>query len=66
MASSPDDAQAIGFSPDGEFLEIHNVKILEDKVLGKYFRHQNVGSFIRQLNNYGFKTYCKFGASDNC
>jgi hypothetical protein len=56
MAMCADNAVAIGFSSDGLCLEIRDAKLLSELVLQKYFKHKNVSSFIRQLNNYGFKT----------
>jgi hypothetical protein len=56
MAMNPENSRAIGFSSDGLCLEIRDAKLLSSEVLQKYFKHKNVSSFIRQLNNYGFKT----------
>jgi hypothetical protein len=56
MASSPDNGAAIGFNADGDCLEIRNPRLLGSDILPKYYKHKNVSSFVRQLNNYGFKT----------
>jgi regulator of replication initiation timing len=56
MASCPENGTAIGFNADGDCLEIRNPRILGSDILPKYYKHKNVSSFVRQLNNYGFKT----------
>ena len=56
MASCEENGNAIGFSPEGDVLEIRDITLLSSQILPKYFNHSNVSSLTRQLNNYGFKT----------
>jgi len=56
MSSSDVNKSVIGFSKDGDCLEIRDSKRLGNEVLPRYFKHQQLNSFIRQLNNYGFRT----------
>lgn len=56
MSNTPENEPAIGFAADGVSLEIRNTEDLSTIVLPKHFKHRNVSSFIRQLNNYGFRT----------
>lgn len=42
------------WSDDGKEMQIKNTSRLEEEVLPNFFRHAKLGSFIRQLNMYGF------------
>lgn len=46
----------IRFSDDGKSVEIHNEQDFTAELLPKYYKHSSMSSFIRQLNNYGFRT----------
>ena len=51
MQNSP----AVGFNSAGSALEIRDESLLSKEILPKYFKHNNLSSFIRQLNMYGFE-----------
>jgi regulator of replication initiation timing len=65
MASSLENEAAIGFNADGDCLEIRNPRLLGSDILPKYYKHKNVSSFVRQLNNYGFKTTPSGGGNND-
>ena len=44
----------IKWAPDGDGFIITKITGFTEHILPKYFKHQNISSFIRQLNMYGF------------
>lgn len=42
----------ISWQPDGRSFLIKDVNLCAEKVLPMYFKHNNIQSFIRQLNMY--------------
>ena len=48
------DPTVLSFSPDGDAFYVYNQSIFAQKYLPQYFKHSNYGSFVRQLNLYGF------------
>ncbi|GAB1302986.1 Heat shock factor protein 3 [Apodemus speciosus] len=47
--------QVIRWSKDGHSFQIVNQETFAKEVLPKYFKHNRLASFIRQLNMYGFR-----------
>ncbi|CAH6780175.1 heat shock factor protein 3 [Phodopus roborovskii] len=45
----------IRWSKDGHSFQIVNEEIFSNEILPKYFKHNKIASFIRQLNMYGFR-----------
>ncbi|KAM8965664.1 heat shock factor protein 3-like isoform 2-T2 [Sarcophilus harrisii] len=58
--STTDDV--IGWNPSGQSFSILDEQKFSKELLPKYFKHNNISSFIRQLNMYGFR---KVTAVDN-
>lgn len=48
------DPEVSSFSADGASFEIYDQSIFAQEYLPQYFKHSNYGSFVRQLNLYGF------------
>ncbi|EED91633.1 hypothetical protein THAPSDRAFT_23188 [Thalassiosira pseudonana CCMP1335] len=48
------DQQVASFSSDGKSFNVYDQAAFAQKYLPQYFKHSNWGSFVRQLNLYGF------------
>ncbi|EFA03527.1 heat shock factor protein [Tribolium castaneum] len=58
MISHQEAANVIVWSDSGDSFIIKNQALLITKLLPLYFKHNNMGSFIRQLNMYDFHKIC--------
>ncbi|KAF4316124.1 hypothetical protein JM18_008722 [Phytophthora kernoviae] len=54
-----EDEDVISWSHQGTAFQIRQPDELADKILPKYFKHNKVSSFQRQLNYFGFKKWTK-------
>ena len=60
MISDTTYSDTVCWSQDGKSFLIKNSKAFSEEVLPKYFKHNNLASFVRQLNMYDFhKRRCK-------
>ncbi|KAK3270487.1 stress-responsive transcription factor hsf1 [Cymbomonas tetramitiformis] len=55
LVDSPETDHIISWSDNGTSFTIWKPELLERDLLAKHFKHSNMSSFIRQLNNYGFR-----------
>ncbi|GJN93111.1 hypothetical protein Rhopal_006156-T1 [Rhodotorula paludigena] len=54
MVSEPETDHLIRWSEDGDSFFVPSADRVGKELLPRYFKHQNFGSFVRQLNMYGF------------
>ncbi|XP_055981244.1 heat shock factor protein 1 isoform X1 [Sorex fumeus] len=55
LVSDPDTDALICWSPSGNSFHVLDQGQFAKEVLPKYFKHNNMASFVRQLNMYGFR-----------
>lgn len=63
MLSDDSLSDTISWTPSGESFELRNLTEFSEQVLPKYFKHNNLASFVRQLNMYDFHKQRKGGSS---
>ena len=65
ILSNPDYEPWISWMPHGRAFKVHVPVSFENGVLPTYFGHKRYSSFLRDLNNHGFKHLTK-GIDRNC
>lgn len=55
LVEDPDTDPLICWSPNGTSFHVFDQGRFSKEVLPKYFKHNNMASFVRQLNMYGFR-----------
>lgn len=65
ILSNVDYAKWISWMPHGRTFRIHVPVMLESQVCPVYFHHRRYSTFLRELNNYGFKHITQ-GPDRNC
>ena len=64
IVSNPQTDQAIIWTPKGDSFVITDPDTFARDILPTYFKHNNIRSFIRQLNTYGFRKRTNISSSD--
>ena len=59
ILSTPEYEKWISWMPHGRSFKVHVPVMFEAQVCPKYFDHKRYSSFLRELNNYGFKHVSK-------
>ena len=55
MLEDEANSDIIAWKPEGDSFQIYDGERLADDLLPRYFKHNNLCSFIRQLHTYGFR-----------
>nr|XP_044996384.1 heat shock factor protein 1-like [Jaculus jaculus] len=55
LVSNPDTDELICWSPSGNSFQVFNTDQFTKELLPRYFKHNKMASFVRQLNKYGFR-----------
>uniref|UniRef100_A0A4X2M2Y6 HSF-type DNA-binding domain-containing protein n=1 Tax=Vombatus ursinus TaxID=29139 RepID=A0A4X2M2Y6_VOMUR len=55
LVGDPETNHLICWSPNGTSFHVRDQGRFAKEVLPKYFKHNNMASFVRQLNMYGFR-----------
>ncbi|KAM4706253.1 heat shock factor protein 1 [Rhinophrynus dorsalis] len=55
LVEDPETDPLICWSPEGTSFHVFDQGLFAKEVLPKYFKHNNMASFVRQLNMYGFR-----------
>ena len=64
IVSSPSTQQTICWTAKGDSFVISDPDTFAREILPTYFKHNNIRSFIRQLNTYGFRKRTNISSTD--
>uniref|UniRef100_A0A7S4HGU4 HSF-type DNA-binding domain-containing protein n=1 Tax=Vannella robusta TaxID=1487602 RepID=A0A7S4HGU4_9EUKA len=65
LVSDANTDHIVSWSPDGLSFVIHDTHEFQQNILPFYFKHNNLCSFVRQLNTYGFRKVVTGDSSGN-